>query len=167
MHYHICYRNLWIFVAVSFLVLGTACNSTGTAGENGSSSTEPMVIAPVTSDPDPLTGTSWELVDFEDQNSLVDIPVEPTPFIKFEKGTLNLITGCNDPGGHYLLEDNQITISFTRVTTMDCTDTLGSDVMTMESAFSSALSSFETYAIDADKLYIFYADGELLFHRIN
>jgi heat shock protein HslJ len=163
MYFHICFRNLWVFVAVSFLVLATACN----AGENRSGSTEPMVIAPVTSDPDPLTGSSWELVEFEDQNSLVDIPVEPTPFIKFEKGTLNLITGCNDPGGHYLLENNQITISFTRVTTMDCTDTSGSAVMALESAFSAALLSFDTYTIDEDKLHISYADGALLFHRIN
>jgi heat shock protein HslJ len=106
-----------------------------------------------------------ELMAFEDQDSMLSIPVESQPVIEFDGGALSLLTGCNDPGCHYVVEDNKIAITFSRVTTMDCTDTLGTDAMIIESAFSTVMPTFESYTIEENRLHIFYPDGELLFRR--
>lgn len=130
-------------------------------------STDTVVIAPVASQPDPLDGTRWEVVAIEDRDSVVSIPAEQQLVIEFDKGTLRIVTGCNDPGGHYVVEDNKITITFFRATTMDCTDSISTEVMAIESVLSAVIPTFESYTIAGDELHIFYAAGELQFRRID
>lgn len=167
MLFRIRFCIVWITVIMGFLFVVVGCKMTGmdNTHERGSGSTDTLVIAPVTSHPDPLDGTQWELIAFEERGSMLSIPVEPQPVIEFDGGTLRLVTGCNDPGGHYVIEDDKIMVTFSRVTTMDCTDVLGVDVMAVESVFSTAMPTFESYAIEENMLHIFYPDGELLFRR--
>ena len=52
-------------------------------------------IVPVTSEPDPLDGTRWELVAFESEARIPGIPEQPRLFIAFNRGKLSLQGGCN------------------------------------------------------------------------
>lgn len=127
-------------------------------------------VVPVTSEPDPLTGTRWELVAIEDQEAVAytpeQFPEEERLFIEFNQGGLTLRNGCNSPSGHYLLKNDQITMTFSEMTAMDCSDYMDPDIMEVESAFYAAMSTFKSYSVEADQLRIQYAGSEILFHRI-
>lgn len=158
------FRDLWIVAVLSACFLVTACGIGG-GGEGGSGSTDSSLIVPVTSDPDPLSGTRWELVAFEGEEGALRIPPEAQLFVEFDQGSLKFTTGCNDPSGYYTLEGEQITITFAKITTMDCTNKVGEEVMAIENAFGAVLPTFESYTIDGDELRIRHASGELVFRR--
>lgn len=164
---------------VTILLLFLIAGCTPTASTISTTSTTPpedtgadylltaTAVVPVTSEPDPLTGTRWELVAFESREIVPTISDQPRPFIEFNQGLLALRNTCNGPGGHYLLENEQITITFAEMTAMDCSDELGSDIMEVESAFFATLPTFESFAIEGDQLRISYEDGEILFRRLS
>lgn len=153
------FQAVSIGIVVGCLLLVLGCR--------GSGSTDTVMVVPVASHPDPLDGTRWKVVAMEDRNNTVNIPADSQLVIEFDKGTLRVVTGCNNPGGHYVLEDSKISITFFRATTMDCTDSIGTDIMAIESVFNSAIPTFESFVIDGDELHIFYADGELQFRRVS
>jgi heat shock protein HslJ len=125
----------------------------------------PTYIVPVTSQPDPLDRTRWKLVAFESEEKTPSIPEQPQFFVEFRNGEVSLQGGCNSIGGHYVLENEHITITFAKRTEMDCSY-LGSNVNEIEMAFSTALPKFDSYSLEVDeKLRIHYMDGELLLRR--
>ena len=148
-------------VIAGFLCLTVGCT---TVGGTGTTPTHTYIV-PVTSEPDPLDGTRWELVAFENEARTPAIPEHPRLFIAFNRGELSLQGGCNVVSGHYRIEDNRITITFVEATQVDCSDSMPG-INEIEDAFSNAMPTFESYMIDGDQLRIRYADGELLFRRV-
>ena len=121
-------------------------------------------IVPVTSEPDPLDGTRWELIAFESKGSTLAIPKQPRLFMVFNKGELSLQGGCNAIHGHYRIENNRLKITFVKATLVDCSDSIPG-INEIEDAFSNAMPTFESYTIEGDQLRIRYADGKLFFRR--
>ena len=123
-------------------------------------------IVPVTSEPDPFDGTRWELVAFDGVENAPNIPEEPQFFVEFRKGEVSLQGGCNSVGGHYVLENEHITMTFVQRTEVDCSY-LGPNVNEIEMAFSTAMATFDSYSLEDDEqLRIRYIDGELLLSRV-
>jgi heat shock protein HslJ len=125
---------------------------------------EDLVIAPVTSETDPLDGTRWRLLAFESQEQAPVIPEEPDPVVEFQKGVLSLHTGCNEVYGHYIVQREQITVTFAEGTLVDCSDQYPG-VNEVEQAFLEAMPAFESYVTGDDQLRIQYAGGVLLLSR--
>ena len=130
----------------------------------GCTSAEPVVITPVKSDPDPLDGTRWALIAFEGDQSAPIIPDDVHPVINFDAGVLDFDAGCNSVSGHYLIENNRITMTFMEQTLVSCQDK--PEVMEIEERFVAAMETFQTYVIEDDRLRIRYSAGQLLFFRI-
>jgi len=147
-------------VAVSLIWLIAAC----TIDDGDGITATPIYIVPVTSEPDPLDGTRWELVAFETEAKIPSIPEQPRLFIAFNAGELNLQGGCNDVSGHYQIDDNRITITFVNATLVDCSDSVPG-INEVEDSFADAMPTFESYVIDGDQLRIRVADGEVIFRR--
>jgi heat shock protein HslJ len=151
-----------LFVAAaSFLYLTVGCT---TEGGTGMAPTHTYIV-PLTSEPDPLDGTRWVLVAFENEAGTLSIPEHPGLFIAFNRGELNLQGGCNAVSGNYQIENNRITITFVEATLVDCSDSMPG-INDVEDAFSNAMPTFESYTIEGDQLRIRYADSELLFRRV-
>ena len=150
-----------LFVAVAgFLLLTVGCTTEGGAGMTPTHT----YIVPVTSEPDPLDGTRWELIAFESESSTPAIPEQPRLFIAFNRGELGLQGGCNTISGHYQIENNRITITFVEATQVDCSNSMPG-INEIENALSNAIPTFESYTLESDQLRILYADGELIFRR--
>lgn len=152
-----------LFVVIAgFLCLTVGCT---TEGSTGTTPTQTSIL-PVTSEPDPLDGTRWELGAFESETMTPSIPDSPRLFIVFDKGELSLQGGCNAVSGHYRIENNHITITFVEATQVDCSDTIPG-INEIEDAFSNAMPTFQSYMIEGDQLRVRYANGELLFRRVS
>jgi len=123
-------------------------------------------VVPVTSYPDPLDGTQWELLAFESKESSPSIPDQPLFLVRFQGGSLGLQGGCNSIGGHYVLENGRITITFSKKTEVDCSY-LGPDINDVEEAFFAAMQTFDSYTLEGEQLRIRYIDGELLFRHVS
>lgn len=152
-----------VFVAVAgFLCMTVGCTSEGSTGPTSTHT----YILPVTSEPDPLDGTRWELVAFESEARTSNIPEQTRLFIVFNIGELSLQGGCNTISGHYRIENNGITITFVEATQVDCLDSMPG-INEIEDTFSNTMPTFKSYKIEGDQLRIRYADGELLFRRVS
>lgn len=152
-----------VFVAVAgFLCMTVGCTSEGSTGPTPTRT----YILPVTSEPDPLDGTRWELVAFESEARTSNIPEQTRLFIVFNIGELSLQGGCNTISGHYRIENNGITITFVEATQVDCLDSMPG-INEIEDTFSNTMPTFKSYKIEGDQLRIRYADGELLFRRVS
>ena len=147
-------------VAASLIWLGSGCAIDG----GGDISATPIYIVSETSEPDPLDGTRWELVAFENEAKIPSVPEQPRLFITFNGGELNLQGGCNAVSGHYRIDDDRITITFVTATAVDCSDSMPG-IGEVEYGLSNAMPTFESYMIVGDQLRIRYADGELMFRR--
>ena len=155
-------------VAAGFLCLTMGCTTTNLPDGTleGGARTTPTIVAAVTSEPDPLDGTRWELVAFESHERALSIPEQPRLFVKFKKGVLSLQGGCNHISGHYMLENDHITITFSKTTERDCSASMPG-INAVEAAFLTAMQTFELYTISDGQLRIRYDDGELLFHHVS
>jgi heat shock protein HslJ len=152
-----------LFVAaIGFLCLTVGC----TTKDDTEKTPTHTYIVPVTSEPDPLDGSLWELVTFESEVRTPSIPEQSGLFIAVNRGELILQSGCNTVNGHYQIENNRITITFVEATLVDCSDSMPG-INDIEEAFSNAMPTFESYLIEGDQLRIRYADGELLFRRVS
>lgn len=126
-------------------------------------SAEPVVVTPERSDPDPLDDIRWALIAFEGDPSAPLIPDEVHPVIEFDAGVLNFGAGCNSIEGHYLLENDRITMTFMEHTLVDCHDK--PEVMEIEEAFVAAMETFQAYTNADDQLRIRHTGGVLVFVR--
>jgi heat shock protein HslJ len=155
-------------VAAGLFCLTVSCTTANLPDSTpeGSAGSTPTIVAPVTSEPDLLDGTRWVLVAFESEERTPRVPERPRLFTEFRKGTLSLRGGCNSIGGHYMLEDDRITITFSKTTEMDCSASMPG-INDVEVAFVTAMQTFKSYTIADDWLRIRYADGELLFRRVS
>ncbi len=169
------HTTIQVFVStVSLLYFALGCTRVNSPENTSSTTSEintwttptPTYIVPVTSEPDPLYGTRWKLVAFESEKITPDIPERPQFFVRFHNGQLNFQGGCNSIGGHYVLQNDHITITFAERTEVDCSR-LGSNVNDIEMLFSDAMLTFDTYVLDKDELRIHYIDGEILLHRVS
>ena len=124
----------------------------------------PVLMVPVTSYPDPLDGSSWELISFEGDENSPSIPEQHPFLLHFKGGGLSFQGGCNSLSGHYVLEYERITITFSIRTEVECTPPI---INAVEMAIFDAMSTFASYAFEGDGiLRIRYTDGEFLLHRI-
>lgn len=157
------------FTIVSFLYFTLGCTrvnpSDSTTGVDTRINPTAIYIVPVTSEPDPLSGARWKLVAFESEESTTSIPEQSLFYVEFQKGELSLHGGCNSVGGHYVLQNDNITITFTERTEMDCSH-LGPNVNEIEEVFSIAMLTFDSYTLEGEQLRIRYIDGELLLRRV-
>ena len=110
---------------------------------------------------DPLSGTRWQLLAFADEA----LPEQAQMSVQFQNGDVSIRGGCNSVGGSYELNKNQITVGLSKTTEVDCSkEKPGANEI--ESAFFTALQTFESYTIKDDELRIRYAEGELLLRRL-
>ncbi len=158
----------WFFLLFTAIFTScTACNEPPeTTEENGARNITPGI--PVTSEPDPLAGTRWELTAWESQGETLTIPDKPQVTLRFRDGSVVLRTGCNDPGGHYLLHENNIEIIFSRITGQSCEGENWPPISAIETAFRTALSAptIWLYELESDTLHIQYLGGEMELRRL-
>ncbi len=92
-------RLIWIsfksfFAIVGFLYLIMGCTVVnqpdGTLRNSSVLTPTPTYIVPVTSEPDPLDGTRWELVAFERAEGSPSLPEQPRFFVEFQQGEVSL-----------------------------------------------------------------------------
>ena len=82
-------------VTAGFLCLTVGC----TTGGGTEMTPTPIYIVPVTSEPDPLNGTRWELVAFEREARTTDILEQPRLFVVFVRGMLTMKGRLTGGGG--------------------------------------------------------------------
>ena len=157
-----------LFSVVTILLFALGCTRinppVSTLEDDTETTPTPTYIVPVTSEPDPLDRTRWELIAFDGVENAPIIPEEPQFFVQFRKGELSLLGGCNSVYGHYVLENDNIKITFAEGTEMDCSDP---SVNEIEGAFLTAMGTFNSYKFEGDELLrISYIDGELLLRRV-
>jgi len=160
----------WFFLLFTAVFTGCTAGSESaeTTAANGTRTITPGI--PVTSEPNPLAGTRWELIALESQGEPLTIPDEPQVTLRFRDGSVVLRTGCNDPGGHYLLHENNIEIIFSRITGQSCEgeEYGGPPISAIETAFRTALSAptIWLYELEDDTLHIQYLGGEMELRRL-
>lgn len=159
-------KSQLLVVVGALLYLIAGCQATDSRSDTHTvdAVTTPIFLAPVTSQPDPLDGTRWELVAFEGESKTLNIPEKPRLFVVFHKGSLGLEGGCNQVGGYYRIKNDHITITFAEATQVDCSEQMPG-INEIEKAFTDAMPAFNSYTIDGDWLRIRYAGGEILFRR--
>ena len=121
-------------------------------------------VVPVTSYPDPLTGTQWKLISFVNKESALKIPENLIFLVQFDDGGLSFRGGCNSIGGHYVLENERITMTFAMRTEVDCSH-LGPNVNEIDAAFSNSMPTFKMFTIEGEQLSIHYENGEIIFQK--
>lgn len=111
--------------------------------------------------PDPLRGTRWEVINFNNGNAITTLV--PDTRITMDFGTDGQVTGnagCNSYFGPYQASGNSIMISQLGGTTRFCTDPAG--VMDQEAQFLSRLSSVANLRIDGNRLELTSAGGQIV-----
>ncbi|MHB0877895.1 MAG: META domain-containing protein [Anaerolineae bacterium] len=130
---------------------------------SGCGRTAPTVASfPVTSEPDPLRGTRWQLVAFQSREAVPSLPDEPDLFVTFSEGVMRVRGGCNTSTALYVLDGQRFTVTTVTQTLKDCPDLV---VDQLERSLASALSQCRSYTIDRDELRIRFEGGELLLRR--
>ncbi len=159
--------RVFIIIGVFFSTVGCASASAtyNARQDNFQNTATPIIITPVVREPDPLDGTQWKLVSIVNPEEVITTSTDTQPLVQFNNGGLGFYVGCNDINGYYELVNNDISITFSERTVMDCTDRLGVEIMEIEESFYQAMQTFESYSLQDDQLRIYYGDGELLFHH--
>ncbi len=100
----------------------------------------------------PLSGTAWQAVNFNNGQNAVVTPIEGTNLtLRFESGNqLSGNSGCNTFSGGYSVSGNNISIGALGGTQMMCADIDG--VMDQEGQFQAALQSARTFRFDGNRL---------------
>ncbi len=110
---------------------------------------------------DPLLGTSWEVITYNNgQEAVVSVIAGSLVTIDFEAdGVVAGNAGCNTYQASYEVNGSNITIGRPIVTNLFCGDPVG--VMDQESAFLAALQSAATFDVRADSLELRGAGGQI------
>lgn len=80
-------KFIWLVLVFSAMFSGCS-EPSETTEENGARNITPGI--PVTSVPDPLAGTLWELTAWESQGEILTIPNEPQVTLRFRDGSVVL-----------------------------------------------------------------------------
>jgi heat shock protein HslJ len=102
--------------------------------------------------PDPLAGTRWEVINYNDGGSaVVSVIADTRIFLDFgTDGQVNGNAGCNDYLAGYQASGNTITIGQPGTTSRFCAEPEG--VMDQEQAFLAALQSSARFQISGNTL---------------
>jgi heat shock protein HslJ len=109
---------------------------------------------------DPLAGTRWEVVNFNNGRGAVVTPLIDTNLtMEFgSNGSLNGNSGCNTYSASYQINGSNITIGLPGGTQQLCTEPEG--IMEQEAEFLAALQSASTFTINGSRLEIRTAGGQ-------
>lgn len=110
---------------------------------------------------DPLDGTTWVLtaLDTEPPVAFDAAAVEVT--LGFAEGSVNGRSGCNQYGGPYEIDGDQLSVGDLFSTMMMCPD----EAMAVETAFIAGLAAAERFEHSGDELVIVHPRGRLIFAR--
>ena len=109
-----------------------------------------------------LEGTVWQLTAFATSPEPQQVPADITISIKFEAGKINGHGGCNNVGGQYKLEGNNLQVSQLFSTKMYC-----ENAMKWETMFLQQLEKSKSYTITGETLDINCGDMGNLIFRLN
>ena len=104
---------------------------------------------------DPLSGTHWVLVSFEDAAPLPGRPIT----LSFESSEVRGSSGCNSYFGTYAVDEGSLTLTEVGATAMAC---LEPELMEQETAFLLRLASVRRYTLSDDRLQLFAAEDQTL-----
>ena len=108
-----------------------------------------VLVACGGSDANALRNTAWEL------ESLAENAVLPgtTITLEFSDGQISGSAGCNQYGGSYQTEEDNLSVGDIFATEMGCIEPEG--ILEQETAYLTALGTAATYRITADRLEIY------------
>ena len=116
---------------------------------------------------DPLDGTRWQLVSMRGLDDIFALlSADQLPSLSFPEGGFRFDTGCNNPGGNYVVRGSQLEVSAVRTTTMLCSAEVDDPAPQIESALATIASTLESYSISGDELRLGYPGGELVLNRL-
>ncbi|MCB0070221.1 MAG: META domain-containing protein [Caldilineaceae bacterium] len=113
----------------------------------------PPTPVPPTATPagDPLAGTRWEVVQFNNGSGITTLLAETRITVEFSAdGQVTGNAGCNNYFGPYQASGTNITIQPPAATSQACAEPEG--VMEQEAQFLSALPTAATFRLDGDSL---------------
>ena len=106
----------------------------------------------------PLTGTTWQLAFYLDDDAFTSVLADTEITALFgDDGQLTGSAGCNNYFGSYEVEGDTITFGLLGSTLMACPEPAG--IMDQEMAYFTALGSTVAYRIEGDELELIDADG--------
>jgi heat shock protein HslJ len=119
--------------------------------------TATATTAPV---PDPLAGTRWEVVNYNNGRGALVTPLLDTRLtMEFgANGNLSGISGCNTYTASYQVTGSNITIGLPGGTQQFCEEPEG--IMEQEAEFLAALQSAATFSINGSRLEMSTAGGQ-------
>ncbi|HLC05510.1 MAG TPA: META domain-containing protein [Anaerolineales bacterium] len=106
--------------------------------------------------PDPLDGTSWQLMSLDGRESLPGVVITAV----FEGGSVHGSSGCNSFGATYQIHADSIVIRDIQSTLMACIEPEGA--MDQEQEFIALLGSSERYRIADGQLRLMSSDQDVL-----
>jgi heat shock protein HslJ len=109
---------------------------------------------------DPLDGTSWELIAYQEKNPIPGTTVTAS----FEDGQVRGTAGCNSYSGSYNTIGHQLKIEGIAWTLMACLEPEG--IMDQEQQVMTLLSNAESFQVSEGQLKIFEADGGTLTFKL-
>jgi len=110
--------------------------------------------------PAPLQGTQWELSTYNNgQQAMVSVLPGTRITALLDQGKISGSAGCNNYGGAYVIDGNNISIGPLASTEMMCADPEG--VMEQEAQYISAMDSVAKYQVIANRLELISKSGEL------
>jgi len=117
---------------------------------------------------DPLDGTQWRLVSMTGlDDTLALLSTDQLPILSFQDGGFRFDSGCNNPGGNYVVRGSRLEVSAVRTTTMLCSSNVDDPAPKIESALATIASTLESYSISGDELRLGYPGGELVLNRLS
>jgi heat shock protein HslJ len=128
---------------------------------NGQTVVQSVTIEVVPAPQDPLAGTSWEVVSYNNgQEAVVSVIVDTRITANFgQDGQVTGNAGCNDYFGPYQTDGSAISIGPVGMSAMACAEPEG--VMQQENEYLAALQSATTYRIDGNRLELRSASGAI------
>ena len=109
-----------------------------------------------------LEGMVWQLTTFAIGPEPQQVPADVTISIKFEGGKIDGHGGCNNVGGQYTLNGNNLQVSQLMSTKMFC-----EKAMKWETMFLQQLEKSKSYTINGEALDINCGDAGNLIFRLN
>jgi len=109
-----------------------------------------------------LEGMVWQLTSFATGPEPQQVPADVTISIKFEGGKIEGHGGCNQVGGGYTLDGNNLQVSQLISTKMYCDKS-----MKWETMFLQQLEKSKSYTINGETLDIHCGDMGNLIFRLN